>query len=136
MSCNRLTGGVSEERSRGTADPRASFGTAIWFGSPDVGYEQVLSLARAAMRRGAWADAEALLMKGAPIARGDAAFCNLAGLLWEARGDERLARKFYGEAIAADRHYEAAQQNMRRLYELATFGRSCQAAALGDERGR
>ena len=136
MSSDRLAGLLAGGRSAGTADPRASFGTAIWLGSPDVGYEQVLKLARAAMRRGAWADAEALLMKAAPIARGDAAFCNLAGLLWEARGDERLARKFYGEAIAADRHYPAAQQNMRRLYELATFGRSCQPAALGDERDR
>ena len=136
MRSDRLEGAFTG----GTVNPRvsfgASFGTAIWLGSPEVGYEQVLSLARAAMRRGAWADAEALLMKAAPIARGDAAFCNLAGLLWEARGDERLARKFYGKAIAADRHYEAAQQNMRRLYELDTFGRSSLPAALGDERDR
>ena len=132
MNSNRdLTG----QRRLGGAPAAPEFGAAVWLGDAYVGYEQALSLARAAMRRGGWAEAEALLMKAAPLAGGDAAFCNLVGILWEARGDHRRARKFYGDAIRADGRYEPAQQNMRRLYELATFGRTSQPVALGDPRG-
>jgi tetratricopeptide (TPR) repeat protein len=117
----------------GTARRPPAFGPAIWLGSPDAGYDCLLALTRAALRGGRWDEAEALLMKAAPIAQDDAAFCNLAGILWEARGNVRLARKFYGRAIAADGHYGPAQQNMRRLFELDRFGRTRQPAALGDE---
>ena len=64
----------------------------------------------------------------------DAAYFNLLGVLYEARRERRLARKFYGKAIAADGKYEPAQRNMRRLYELQTFGRSQEPATLGDEK--
>jgi Flp pilus assembly protein TadD len=95
------------------------------------GYDAVLARIRLALRNAAWAQAEALLMRAAAFAADDPAYLNLAGLLWEARGNDRLARHFYGRAIHADPAYEPAQQNMRRLYELRTFGRTIQPPALG-----
>ena len=49
---------------------------------------------------------------------------NLQGVLAEIRGDYDEARRAYGRAIKLDSHHEAAQQNMRRLFELFNFGRS------------
>jgi hypothetical protein len=99
----------------------------------DLGYQATLARARLAMRRENWDQAEALLMRAGPIAGEDPAYFNLVGVLWEVRGNQCLARKFYGKAIWADSGYPAAQQNMRRLYELWTFGRTRQIVALGDE---
>ena len=99
----------------------------------EFGYDATLSAARAALRREAWAEAEALLMRAGPMGTSDPAFNNLLGILWEVRGNEKAARRYYGRAIRADGHYAPAQQNMRRLYELNTFGRSSERVALGDE---
>jgi len=49
---------------------------------------------------------------------------NLAGVLFEMKGDYEQAKRCYGEAIRLNRHFEPAQQNMRRIYELFTFGSS------------
>ena len=49
---------------------------------------------------------------------------NLQGVLAEIRGDYDEARRAYGRAIKFDSKHEAAQQNMRRLFELFNFGRS------------
>ena len=97
------------------------------------GYEAVLDRVRKALRLAQYADAETLLMKAADLGGDDAAYFNLLGVLYEAHRQWRLARKFYGKAMRADRHFEPAKQNMRRIYELETFGRSIQAVALGDE---
>jgi hypothetical protein len=48
-------------------------------------------------------------------------------------GRKEMARRFYGRAIRADGKFAPAQQNMRRLYELTTFGHTTQHVALGDE---
>jgi hypothetical protein len=98
-----------------------------------VGYDRTLADARAALRDGAVARAEAALMRAAPIAGDDPAFFNLLGVLHECRGRLRAARKAYGRAIAIDGLHPAAQQNMRRLYELRTFGRTIELVALGDD---
>ena len=97
------------------------------------GYAAVLDRVRKALRLADYADAETLLMKTADLGEHDAAYFNLLGVLYETQHKWNLARKFYGKAIRADRKYEPAQQNMRRLYELHTFGRSAEAVALGDE---
>lgn len=55
------------------------------------------------------------------------------GVLHEMEGNERLARKFYGKAIAAKGTYGPAQKNMQRLYELHTYGHSDEEVTLGDE---
>ena len=49
---------------------------------------------------------------------------NLQGILYEIAGDYDAARKAYGRAIKLDSRHPAAQQNMRRMFELFNFGRS------------
>ena len=56
---------------------------------------------------------------------------NLRGILHEIGGNYDAARKSYGQAIRLDSHHEAAQQNMRRLFELFNFGGSKEALHLG-----
>lgn len=97
------------------------------------GYAAVLDRVRKALRLAMYTDAETLLMKAADLAHNDAAYLNLLGVLYEARHEWKLARKFYGKAIKTDRKYEPAQANMRRIYELYTFGRSKEPVTLGDE---
>jgi DNA-binding response OmpR family regulator len=97
------------------------------------GYAGVLSRVRRALRVADFETAETLLMRAADLAHQDAPYFNLLGIIYEARQQTRLARKFYGKAIKVNRNYEPAQQNMRRLYELNTFGRTKIDAALGDE---
>ena len=57
---------------------------------------------------------------------------NLAGVLFEMLEDYDRAKKHYGQAIKLDKHYEPAQQNMRRIYELFNFGSSKEPFAMGD----
>jgi len=49
---------------------------------------------------------------------------NLAGVLAEMREDYDKAKRYYGQAIKIDSHFEPAQQNMRRVFELFQFGES------------
>jgi DNA-binding response OmpR family regulator len=49
---------------------------------------------------------------------------NLQGVLAEIHGDYDAARRAYGRAIQLHSHYEPAQQNVRRLFELFNFGSS------------
>jgi len=98
------------------------------------GYEGVLGRVRKALRLADFATAETLLMKAEDLKELNAApYFNLLGVLYEAQRNWRLARKFYGKAIRAKGDYAPAQQNMRRLYELNTFGHTNEAVALGDE---
>jgi Flp pilus assembly protein TadD len=97
------------------------------------GYAETLLDVCRALRLAEWSEAEALLMRAAPLAGDDPAFWNLVGVTWEVRGDSAAARRFYGKAIRADSNYGPAQQNMRRVFELRRFGRTSEAVALGDE---
>ena len=58
---------------------------------------------------------------------------NLRGILYEIAEDYDAAKRSYGRAIRLDSCHEAAQQNMRRLYELFNFGGSQEAMHLGGE---
>lgn len=49
---------------------------------------------------------------------------NLAGVLAEMREDYDKAKRYYGQAIKINKHFEPAQQNMRRIFELFQFGSS------------
>jgi DNA-binding response OmpR family regulator len=107
---------------------------------PDVvldfagGYDVALNRIRKALRLADYGNAESLLMKVADRKNiSTAEYFNLLGILYESQKKWRLARKCYSKAIAADGHYDPAQANMRRLYELQTFGRSTQGVVLGDE---
>jgi DNA-binding response OmpR family regulator len=98
------------------------------------GYEHVLARIRISMRLADFTSAESLLTKAAETREQQTAeYFNLLGVLYEAQRKWRLARKCYGKAIAADRKYEPSQLNMKRLYELHTFGRSSQSVMLGGE---
>lgn len=97
------------------------------------GYEAVMKRVRTALRESDIAGAESLLIKAADVAQHDAAYFNLLGVLYETRRQWRLAKKLYGKAMSTDRTYKPAEQNMRRIYELDTFGRSREPVALGDE---
>jgi CheY-like chemotaxis protein len=102
---------------------------------PMGGYEAALRRIRQALRKGDIPAAETLVMRAADLADKDPAYFNLLGVLYEMQGNERLARKFYGKAIAARGSYEPAQHNMQRLYELYSYGRSNKEVAFGDEAG-
>ena len=86
-----------------------------------------------AIRLGLLDEAEAELLSIGALAANDARYLNLLGVICELRREWKLSRKFYGRAIRADRRFEPAQQNMRRLYELEILGSSIQPIALGDE---
>ena len=58
---------------------------------------------------------------------------NLQGILHEIAGDYDAARKAYGRAIKLDSRHPAAQQNMRRMYELFNFGCSEEPLHYGDK---
>ena len=81
-------------------------------------------MASAAAEQGEWALAGSELLKGGDVALSDPACLNLLGLAAEARGDWGAARRMYGRALRRDRHYFPAEQNLRRYFELFTFGRS------------
>ena len=55
----------------------------------------------------------------------------MAGVLFEMNEDYDGAKKYYGRAIALDKNYEPAQQNMRRIFELFNFGSSKERFNLG-----
>jgi DNA-binding response OmpR family regulator len=97
------------------------------------GYESVIKRVRNALRESDIASAEALLMKAGDIAEHDAAYFNLLGVIYEMRRQWRLAKKFYGKAKRADGNYEPAEHNLRRIYELYTFGRSKEPVAMGGD---
>lgn len=92
-----------------------------------------LASARQAIRLGLLDEARAALAAAERAGARGAAYLNLLGVVHELRRDWRAAKRHYGRAIRADRGYEAARQNMRRLYELDTFGRCAENIALGDE---
>ena len=57
---------------------------------------------------------------------------NLAGVLFEMQKDYERARKLYGKAIKYGPYHEPAQQNMRRMFELFSFGSSNEPFNLGE----
>ena len=54
----------------------------------------------------------------------DAEMNNLCGVLYELEGEFEKARQDYRAALKRDRSLGAAELNLRRYYELWTFGRS------------
>src|SRR5690242_1125717 len=73
--------------------------------------------------------------------RDDAAFLNLLGVTAEMCGDWGRARKMYQRALRTDRSYLPAEQNLRRYFEIFTYGHTrlpiaggLRNAALSEER--
>ena len=128
-----ITPAELRESVRGVLEEPA-YDTAPVVNDPAAGYEDVLARIRKAMRSEDFASAETLLMQAADRQQTDSAeYFNLLGILYEVQGKWRLARKCYGKAMRADKNYEPAQINMRRIFELTTLGKSSQVVVLGDE---
>src|SRR5689334_18158380 len=81
---------------------------------------------------GKWEDAEKALARDPQLVRHDAACLNLRGIVLQARGQWSQARRFYGKAARINGGYLPAEQNLRRFYELNTFGRSKLPVAVTD----
>jgi DNA-binding response OmpR family regulator len=97
-------------------------------------YDDVLDRIRKSLRLADYVSAENMLMQVAD--RNDkqsAAYFNLLGVLYEAQQKFRLARKCYLKALTLDEKYEPARDNVQRLSELQSIGRSTHAIVLGDE---
>ena len=81
---------------------------------------------------GEWDQADRALARDVELAQRDAACINLRGIIAQARGQWRLARRCYAKARHAQRNYLPAEQNLRRIYELDAFGSSKLPIALVD----
>ena len=95
-------------------------------------YPALMARARIALSDGDFEKAAGLLLRASPLGQNDPAFHNLMGLFSELSGELETARKHYGKAIHLNPNYAPAQQNMRRYYELATFGRSDEPASMSE----
>jgi len=97
--------------------------------------ERLLQIVResvSAICQGEW-DAAARALTSAPTMTARSAEClNLIGVVRQARHDWAGARQYYAKSIRADRQYAPAEQNIRRLYELETFGSTNLPIALAD----
>ena len=99
---------------------------------PNADRDSLLLDACVAIRGGHVDDASDLLSPHAGVLACDPVYLNLLGAVCEMREQWRLAQRFYGAAISVAPGFAPAQRNMRRLYELYTFGRSREPLELGD----
>jgi len=95
--------------------------------------EAWLNEARLAVRLGYFDEARRII-NCSPWGRTDPAYINLGGAIHELHGQWRQAGECYRKALRADRGFSTAEQNLRRLYELTTFGRTALRLVMGDER--
>jgi CheY-like chemotaxis protein len=100
---------------------------------PDVGYSGLLQRIREDLWRHDYKHAETLLMDAAWAANNDPAYFNLIGVLHEAEGRKRLAKRFYKKAIGTTGQYEPARLNLQRLQDLDRYGKTVIDVQLGDE---
>jgi len=95
---------------------------------------ELVSEARLAIRLGFLVEAESILLRAEQVAPGSAECMNALGVICELQREWKKARRAYCKAMRRDRRYAPAEQNIRRLYELNTFGRTSIPIQLGDER--
>src|SRR5689334_11120981 len=95
-----------------TSVPRRRFGR----------HDDRRSLLRAALNalRGGDVVRARLFLESPLLGEADPARLNLLGVLSELAGYRGRARRFYTRAVRADRDFQPAWQNLRRLYELRT----------------
>src|SRR5207248_3079367 len=82
---------------------------------------------------GDWDQADRAVSRDGQLARSDAACLNLHGIICQARGEWRQARRFYSRAMRANGGYLPAEQNLRRFYELDTVGDTRLPIAVADQ---
>src|SRR5438874_7400150 len=66
-------------------------------------------------------------------ARDDPAYLNVSGVFCQARGKWTQARRCFRKALRVNRRYLPAEQNLRRIYELETFGKTLLPIAMVDQ---
>ena len=88
--------------------------------------------AAVALRSGRHERADAILAPFHGALACDPAYLNLMGVICELERRWKYATRFYGLAVSVDPQYEPARQNMQRVYELNTFGRTERTVRLGD----
>lgn len=88
----------------------------------------ILRQALIAICSGQWDKAEEIL--AAANAPRDPRILNLLGIVHQGRRQWKHARRFFGKAMKAN--YAPAEQNLRRIYELHTFGNTALPLAFGD----
>src|SRR5581483_150803 len=93
------------------------------------GCEQLLQRARDSLRRGNVEHAHACINECGDGVLSLAPFLNVSGLIAEARGDWKTAKRLWGRAVRADRRYYPARHNLRRWFELAQLGESALGVA-------
>jgi tetratricopeptide (TPR) repeat protein len=92
----------------------------------------LLDQACSAIRSGQFEEAIALLNSARSDASRDGFAWNLLGVAHECRKEWDQAKRCYGKAMLADPRLRAAQQNMQRMYELHTFGKTLEPLSLGE----
>ena len=92
----------------------------------------VLRDALVAICDGRWNDAEKALTIDGATEPCDAVFLNLLGIVCQGRHEWKQAKRFFGRAMRAN-DFMPAEQNLRRLYELETFGKTSLAISLVDD---
>jgi hypothetical protein len=93
----------------------------------------VLRDALVAICDGRWNDAEKALTIDGATEPCDAVFLNLLGIVCQGRHEWKQAKRFYGRAMRSGESFTPAEQNLRRLYELETFGKTELGLVLIDD---
>lgn len=93
-----------------------------------------LAMARREIGRHDYHRAAELLEQVAAQPGLEAAYFNLLGILQEAKGNPRRAARLFAKALAFNRRYEPARQNVIRLRECLACGNSPRTLSLGTER--
>lgn len=91
-----------------------------------------ITAAKRLINRREFSAAKAHVIRALQLDEKSAEAFNLAGVLAEILEDYDRAKKLYGRAIAINKHFEPAQQNMRRIFELFNFGSSEEPFNLGN----
>ena len=92
----------------------------------------VLHDAIVAICDGRWNDAEKALTIDGATEPCDVVFLNLLGIVCQGRHEWKQAKRLFGRAMRAN-EFVPAEQNLRRLYELETFGKTSLAISLVDD---
>ena len=98
----------------------------------DARRDVIILDAAVALRGGHCHQAADILAPFRGVLGSDPAYLNLMGIVCELQHELKYASRFYGLAMCVDPTYQPARQNMQRLYELSTFGRTYRAVSLGD----
>jgi len=92
--------------------------------SEPLDFDYQLRYAKRAINLRDFASAKLKLVKALEMNPNSPQAFNLLGVMLEMREEYDQAKRYYGQAIKLDKHFEPAQQNMRRIFELFHFGSS------------